>query len=616
MPTGYFGEGKTFSKKLGKWIKTEKEKAFDYESLEDEQKKSAALLISFFRYYPDLFYDVIRSPSAKYKLELPQRLMLRVWARYRNTYITGGRGLTKTFTLQLAKDHDGIFFPGEKIRYVAPSQKQSAKLASDAFKTVSENYPLMASWWNINAERSDMFRITTPYGSEFTMYAPRGDNCSAIVGEEIAAEGEDGFDIENFESDISPTCRLTRKIRGVDDRCHINLKESYISNASSRQNKAYTTYRKNALKDMIHGDKYDGFCMDISWISALLCNLRDISYYKKERKKLTAENWAREMDVRYTGTGDRPMITDEILARSKRLMVMEDRHCGKTEPIYIVSHDVSYVDDKKNAKCADIVVKLTPYKEQYKRDKYRKQVVYADNYPPPKTAYLQAQRLKDLWRRFCCNGAQTTYLVVDTWQYGTEVVEELMKPTSDGSEPLCCINHMAFTEIEQPDALPVIYPMKAGTRGTNDADGEMIKYAQIEFEQGNVELLTANVLDGIEAYKNSHGIKDNTADGNIAMPYKQTDLLCQQISNLRTKVSGVTLKEERISKAIQRDLWSALKYALRMAQLLEADLKKDKYKPKSDWESVIEGFSKGSQAVSQSNRVSNTRANLLSLRRR
>jgi hypothetical protein len=261
------------------------------------------------------------------------------------------------------------------------------------------------------------------------------------------------------------------------------------------------------------------------------------------------------------------------------------------------------------------VLKLTPYKEQYKRDKYRKQVVYADNYPPPKTAYLQAQKLKDLWLRYCFNGGETTYLVVDTWQYGTEVVEELMKPTGDGMTPLCCVNHMAFTEIEQPDALPVIYPMKAGTRGTNDADGEMIKYAQIEFEQGNVELLTSSVLDGIESYKAHHGIRDNYADGKIAMPYKQTDLLCQQIQNLRTKVSGITLKEERKSKSIQRDLWSALKYALRMAQILESDLKKDKYKPKSDWESVIENFEQGYN-LQQINMANNTRANLLSLRKR
>ncbi len=571
-------------------------------------------MISFFRWFPDIFADICRDPNSTYKLELPQRMMMRIDAVFKDNYITGCRGLTKTYTKILSKMIKGILYPGEIMRYNAPNQKQAAALATQAFHQIEKDYPIIAMHWQVKNDRTDMFRIATAYGSELTMYTPRGDNCADTVAEEIGQEGEDGFDMEKYEKDILPTCRIERMVNQESDRAHINSQHSHISNACSKQNRAYTVHRASVIKEMMYGDPYDGIAMDFPWEVALIGNLRGINYIKDMKAKLSQNDWLREMCARYVGEGENPMISDDLLTKSRKLMAMEDRHCGKTEPIYVVSHDVSYVDDKKNAKCADIVLKLTPYTEQYKRDKYRKQVVYADNYPPPKTAYLQAQRIKELWLRYCLNGAQTTYLVVDTWQYGTEVVEELMKPSADGTPPLCCVNHMAFTEIEQPDALPVIYPMKAGSRGTNDADGEMIKYAQIEFEQGNVELLTSSVLDGIEAYRNYHGIRDNFADGKIAMPYKQTDLLCQQIANLRTKVSGVTLKEERKSKSIQRDLWSALKYALRMAQILEADLKKDKYKPRSDWDSVIESFSQGH--VANVARNGNTRSNLLSLRRR
>lgn len=588
MPTGYRGEGKTFSKKLGKWLKKETQKAFDYDSFSEEDRRTWALIISFFRFYPDYFYDMIRSENARYKLELPQRMMLRIWARYRNTYITGGRGITKSYTLQLSKDHDGIFYPGEKIRYVAPAQKQSAKIASDAFKTVEENYPLLASWWNRNSDRPDMFRITTVYGSEFTMYAPRGDNCGAIVGEEIAQEGADGFDIPAFESDVSPTCRLTRKIHGTTDRTHINLKETYISNASSRQNRAYTVYRFNALKDMIHGDKYDGYCLDMPWTVALLCNLRDVAYYKKERKKLTAEAWLREMGVLYTGNGESPVVTDAVLARSKKLMLAEFEHCGDPDAIYIVSHDVSYVDGRKTAKCADVVLKLVESPNVHKRDKFIAKVVFVDNYAPPKTASLQAQKLKDLWRRFCKNGCGATYLLVDAQAYGTEIVENLMKPANDGLPPLCCYEHMMCADIEQPGAIPVIYPMKANARGSLDPDTDMIVYAQAEFEQGNVELLTGSVLDGVEAYKNTHGIKDIFSEAAISQPYKMSELLCQQIANLQLVLSGASLKEKRKSKAIQRDIWSALKYALRLKEKLEKKMLRRKYRAESSWKKIIE----------------------------
>lgn len=611
MPTGYAGEGKTYSKSQGKWITKSKTASFEYEYLD---QKSASLMVSFFRWYPDYFADLCRSENARYTLELPQRLMLRIDARFKDNYITGCRGLTKTYIKLLGKMIKGILYPGEIMRYNAPNQKQAAALATQAFHQIEKDYPIIASHWAVRNDRSDMFRITTNYGSEFTMYAPRGDNCSETIAEEIGQEGEEHFDIEKYEKDVLPTCRIDRRVNQQIDHTHINLQHSHISNACSKQNRAYTIHRANVMKEMLYGEKYEGLVIDISWISALLGNIRDINYIKDMKSTLTATDWLREMCARYTGTEDSPLIPDDVLSRSKKLSVMESRHCGDHEAIYVVSHDVSYVDDKKNAKCADIVLKLTPYKETIKRDKYRKQVVYAETYPPPKTAYLQAQRVKAVWEKYCHNGGNATYLVIDTWQYGTEIVEELMKPSADGSPTLCCVDHMAFNEIEQPNSLPVIYPMKAGSRGTLNEDGEMIKYAQIEFDQGNVELLISNILDGVEAYKNAHNIKDNKADRVISIPYDQTELLCQQIANLRTKVSGLTYKEERKSKAIQRDLWSALKYALRMAQILEGDLKRDKYKAKSSWSSTIEEFQNGA-TVSQLPSYGNARANVIGLRK-
>lgn len=615
MPTGHHGEGKTFSKKLGKWLTTKKERAYDYDALTEEQRKSAGLIISFFRWYPDYFYDLIRSPQAKYKMEFIQRILLRLFARYGTVYITGARGLTKTYNVMLSKSHDGLFFPGEKMRYVAPAQKQSAKLASDAFKSMCSSYPIMTQWWDRNNDRGDMFRMSTIYGSEFTMYAPRGDNSSSLVAEEMAQEGGiEGFDFETFDNDITPMNRLERTINGKQDRTHINFKESYISNAASRQNKAFTKYRAVALKTMLFGGKYKGYCIDIPWEVALLCNIRSQEYYEKERAKSTGEKWLREMCARYTGSIDNPMINDEVLSKSRKNLFMEECHCGDTSAIYIVSHDVSYVDSAHNAKCADVVLKLTKYEQISRRDKFRAQVVYVDAYPPPATAYLQAQRLKNLWRKYTLDGAQPTYLVVDAHAYGSDVVEELMKPTNDGTRPLCCLGHSAFTHVEQPNALPIIYPLKAGTKGTKDEDAGMIAYAQLEFEQGYIELLTGNILDGVEQYKLLHNIKDDKADARIALPYKKNEEMCGQIANLQTKASGLTVREVRKSMSIQRDIWSALKYALRMTQILEDDLKKDNYKKKSSWAEAIAGKKPDAAKINTQNSV-NTVNRLLALKR-
>lgn len=611
MPTGYQGRGKVYSKRTGKWSAKKLESAYDYNEMKN--KDGAALLLSLFRFFPDFYYDVLRSPSAKYSLELPQRMMLRIFARYRNVYITGSRGLTKTYSVVLSKTHAGTVYPGEIVRYCAPRAKQSALLASSAYKQACIDYPIVTAMWNVNNDRDDMFRISTDFGSQFTMYAPRGDNSMAIVGEEMGAEGDNGFDMKSFKDEVHPTNRLERMINGMLDRTHVGLKEHYIANACSRQNEAFTTFRANALKDMIKGEKYAGYAIDIPWECSLLSNIRSIAYYKSQKTTLSAESWMREMCVKYIGAEENPLIPDDVVSQSRRLKVMESEHCGDPNCIYIVSHDVSYKDSRKNAKCADVVVKLTRYETVSRRDKYRKQVVFVDNYPPPPTDYAQADKLKKLWYRFCKDGAQTTYLVVDTQAYGTSVVEELMKPSSDGTPTLCCVDH-DFAEIEQQGSLPVIYPLKAESRGFKNNEGMMITYAQNEFEKGYVELLISNAYEGVEAYKAANNIKDIYFDGKIRAPYAQTEVLCQQIANLKVDVSGTTLKERRFSKAIQRDIWSALKYALRYAEILEKELAAQTYRKKSGWSAMLDG--KTENTTYESSPHTDARSILLRLRHR
>lgn len=612
MPAYRSGESRTLVKSTGKWVKNKKERAFDYDKI---NKKSWALLISFFRFYPDYLLDLLRAKNAQFGLELIQRVMLRVQARYNNSYITGARGITKTFIVMLSKTTDGVCYPGDSTRYYAPSQKQSAKLASSKFKEIRRNYPILASWWTVKNDREDMFYAVTPYGSEIAMYAPRGDSFSSLVGEEIAQEGSDGFDFEDFEEEVTKGHRDERLVNGKLDRTRVQLKENYISNASSRNNKAYSVYRAAALQAMLYGEKYEGFCMDVSWKTALLCNLRSIAYYKKEKQKTSPEVWAREMEVKYGGSSENPMIPDETLSRSRRLVCMEDKHCGDPNAIYIVSYDVADEDGKNNAKCGLVVGKLTEFTTKDKRDKYKAQIVYADTFAPPKTYYQHAVNLKRIWRDYCMDGGQTTYLVIDAQGgHGKSIIEELMKPTTDGSKSLACIGGY-HQELEQPNALRVIYPMKAGTKGTTDPDSDMIDYAQNEFEQRNVELLIPRVLDGLEQYKLNNGIKDDFIDGKIVIPYKRTEELVGQIKNLKTKPSGAGTSEVRKAKSVQRDIWSALKYMLRFKQKLEGDLAKEHNKPESGWQKAIEQFANGQASVNIPQQQG-TRARLIGLRRR
>jgi hypothetical protein len=235
-------------------------------------------------------------------------------------------------------------------------------------------------------------------------------------------------------------------------------------------------------------------------------------------------------------------------------------------------------------------LKLTKQKELLKRDKYLKEVVWVTDWSPKPNAE-QAKMLKDVWKRYCFEGADT-FIAIDAWQYGSAVLSSLMSDLGDGLPPLCSYNHEFMTAYELDGSLPVIYPIKAGGVGVTDSDQDMVRYAQTQFEYRNVRLLTSNWQAGIEAYKRYHRIRDDRSDGIIYAPYKKTNELIGQIQNLKV-INGA---EKRISTHIQRDSWSALKYALRVAYRLELErlLKTAK---KNDYEELLKQY-RGHDALS------------------
>ena len=351
---------------------------------------------------------------------------------------------------------------------------------------------------------------------------------------------------------------------------------------------------------MARGEK--AFVMDVPYEVVLLSQMRPIEWAEGLRQSLTPDEWAREMESRYTGADSNPILSDAALTDSRCLTMMEEHHCCKDknntlkpeDVIYIIGYDVSYADGARNAKCACVVLKCTKQKEWLKRDKYMKQVVWVDDWPP-KNARAQAKRLKHIWQRFSYEGSQT-YIAIDSWQYGQAVVQALMTDLDDGLAPLCIYNHAQYTEFELAGSMPVIYPIKAGGVGTTDPDAEMVRNCELQFEYRNVQLLTRDHEAGIEAYKKYHRIKTDASDFVIYNAYKKTNELVYQIQNLKKVPNSQGFSEKRISKAIQRDSWSALKYALRFAQILERTVLMVVHK-KNDWTDLLQKYAEQPRAA-------------------
>lgn len=571
------------------WVPKPKADETRYDRLGEGWK----LLIAFFRWYPDYYLDLMRSEKSDYgPEELIQRVIMRAQARYQYVDVTGCRGLTKTSTTMKENLCEMETWPSMKISYYGPSYKQMASIGSKTFRQIEHDYPGLTKRFNVQAESVDRFELQTLYGSSFSIAAFRGDNVHKVIAEEYAQEENPRFDDEEYRKVVLPAVRLQYMIQGKPDPKYVRFKQHSITSAGRRQNHAYET-RCAHLRLMRRGES--AFVMDVPFEAVLLSGMRPIQWAESLKMQLTPDEWAREMESFYTGADSNPVISDAALTDSRCLLMMEEHHCCKDrnntlkpeDVIYILGYDVSYADGAKNAKCACVALKCTRQKEWLKRDKYLKQVVWVDDWAP-KNAMAQARKLKNIWHRFSFEGSKT-YIAIDAWQYGQSVLQSLMQDLEDGLAPLCIYNHAQYTEYELEGALPVIYPIKAGGVGTTDPDAEMVRNMELQFEYRNFQLLTREYQEGMEAYKRYHRIKSDASDFVIYNAYKKTNEMVSQIQNLKKVPSSQGFLERRITKAIQRDSWSALKYAGRFAQILERTELAGNHK-KSDWTDLLKQY--------------------------
>ena len=563
------------------------------------------LFIAICRWFPDFLFDLCRADDADYELTLIQRVIMRAKARYQYCDITGCRGLTKSFCSQGEECTEGLVWPRTKCSYYGPAFRQTSDIGREIYDQLKHNYPVLMSHWEVVSSSKDEFELGTEYGSSVQIRAYRGGTIHKAVAEEYAQEEKPPFNHADYRRVVLPMIRAQYLVNGRPDPTYIPFKQHSITSAGRRQNPAYENRCLNFLQ--MRPGRQEAFVMDVPYDVVLLMGMRPTAWAEGLKNKLTPEEWAREMESRYTGTDQNPVVRDETLNESRSLLMMEEHHCCKDKEntlkpqdvIYIVGYDVSYADGARNAKCANVVLKLTRQTSFQKRDKFLKQAVWIDDWQPM-DHMVQAQKLKQLWYRFTFEGSQT-YIAIDAQQYGTAVLQDLMTDLQDGLAPLCTMDHDMYPELELQGALPVIYPIRASVNGSKDPDSEMLRYAIVQFENRNVQLLTFDHNAGIAAYKVFHHIKHDSNDALIYRPYLKTQELVGQIQNLKAVPSGSGTSEKRISNKIQRDSWSALKYALRLAQKLEF---KYLMKPvrKRDWDAAFAAMKNRARPAQTANR--------------
>lgn len=547
------------------------------------------LLLSFFRWYPDILEDIVEADNKEFSNSLISRVMKRYMARCQETFTSGSRGIGKTTVVVSDKCNKGILWPGEVTGYYAPVEKQAAPLASKAFATYQRNTPILADHWIKNNDAQTSFKLSTPLGSKFVMSIDRGIDTSGVIAEECAQEDKNPFNWADFNQIVLGTNRLSYKVNGLDEPSHIDSQIHYITSATRKENEAYTVYM-NIRRAMKNGES--AFAISIPWQVPVLMRMKSYAYYQMLRKKLTSEQFMRECESKWTGSIENPIIRDDVLVGSRKLKVMEEKHCGDPECFYIIGYDVSSRDVAGNAMIGMAVLKCERQHKSENMDAYKKSLVYVEERKPPKGGHMeQASFIKRRWRDYCIPDGRPPLIVIDARSYGWSVWEDLHLDLKDGLPPMCAMSpEMEIPELVQEGAIPCVYPLQAQGNSGTDPNSVMLDYIEREFENGNLLLLTPNIYDGLQAYKLAHDIKHDLRDAEIQLPYSATNKLAKQITNLQKKYGTVGWTEVQINKYIQKDMWSALLYACRIAQRLEKSELYALNRRKNAWEDFAKKY--------------------------
>ena len=568
----------------GGFVRRPTRQGVDYSKFATEQW---AILLSFFRWYPDILEDIFVGDNAKYTNSLMNRVTKRYMARYNETFTYACRGYGKTTCIVSDKCNKGILWPGEITAYYAPVESQAAPLATKAFADYETNTPLLAQHWDRISQAREHFEVRTKNGSRFLMDIDRGLDTSGVVAEECGQEDKNPFNFAEFNQVVLGTNRLDYKVNGVSDPNHLDSQIHYITSASRKENEAFSVC-KGIRKAMQNGES--AYALFIPWQVPVLCRMKKLSYYRMLKKKLTSEQFMRECESHCTGSVDNPLIKDSVLEESRTLMCMEDRYFGHDDDFYILGYDVSSRDHAGNALSAMSVIKCERQYDTSKWDHYRKKLVYVMDMAPPASAREHAKFIKKRWKDYCSKDmSHVAFLIIDARSYGQSVIEALHEDLGDGLPPLKTMNdHDTFAKLERPGALPVVYAIQATGAGGHDPNSEMLDYIEREYENGNLTMLTANILEGTQNYKLRHKIKDASQDAKIQLPYIKTRELVRQIQNLKKQYNSIGWTEKAISQYIPKDMWSATLYANRLAQRREHEELYALNRSKNEWEEEAE----------------------------
>ncbi|HEY5588888.1 MAG TPA: hypothetical protein VIK86_08035 [Candidatus Paceibacterota bacterium] len=530
-------EEDTFDKNLSKWVE----------------------FISWARFFPDLFFDLITPETGGIRLDLDQRVFLRSLARFVSTYGVFPRGYGKTFLEILGLYHAAIFHPDLTESLSAQTKESASNFLEDKHREIIKFYPLIANEIFKSNFSKDTAEIIFASGA-------RVDNLANAQSSKGARRHrlnlEEAFLINSdlFMDVLEPIPNVPRRTIGKEALINPEELNGQINFFTTSGFRGSTEFERNLqhLDDM--AELKGKVIFGSSW--QLACEYgrgETKSQILTKKDSLSPIFFAMNYESKWVGATNDALVDINKLLKLRVLTKPEIKSDGKSD--YYIAMDIARSQKSSNNQSSIAVLKA-------KRNKEDRIVTIAlvniMNLQTGLNFTAQAIEFKKIFKLF--NAKVGIY---DANGLGKGLGDELLKEQIDtiSGEILECMD--TINTDDTPDvegAKKCIYALQS--QGINS---DII----VNF----IDMVEGGKLQLLEKVNNSgYDLNDKDYFNSTLMPCVNTDLFIEEVSNLKLKhLNGGKLTVEQLTKRVDKDRFSAVSYGAWYIKTFE-----DKSNKKSD----------------------------------
>lgn len=534
---------------------------------------------AYWREYPDLFVDFMQTGGRTdikltFNLFFYQRVFLRVSMRYKYVYVVFPRAYSKSFLAVLVLMIRAILYPGARLFSTAGGKEQAAQILQEKVQDICTKIPAFRREidWSRGATREgkDSCKYVFKSGSTIENLAARessrGRRFHAGLIEECV-----GVDQKILQEVIIPTMNVSRRCMSgeVKEEEVLNQSQIYITTAGYKNTYSYSKLIQLLVRMVVEPDK--AFIMGGTWRIPVLLGLQPKNFVEDLKRDSTFNeaSFGREYESKWTGTVEDAFFDGEAFDHNRQINQPEHEASGRIgkNAYYIISVDVG----RRGCDTVANIIKVNPQPDRPSIKSLVNIVTISDGHFED-----QAIALKRLYYKY-----KAKALVVDGNGLGIGLVDYLVKPqfnpdTGDVIPDFGVINDpdRYYKKYQTKDCeLDALYIIKANAPINTEAHA----CTQVAINSGKIKFLIDSRIAKQKLLAMKRGQEMTPEErADYLRPYVLTDILKEELMNLREENEGVNIILKQANRGIGKDKFSALEYGLYYIKQEEDSKKKKK----------------------------------------